>query len=101
MPQTRAIYTRTKADKWQYRRVEGIGVKGKHHASEAGPFYINVLMGGQPKWLMLNKDGTLTAANESSEERLASSIPEAIKAADLYDQKQTVKKTTEAQGLTI
>jgi integrase len=97
----RAIYTRKKADKWRYIRVGGIGVKGKHHASETGPFYLNVLMGGQPKWLMLNKDGTLTTALESAEGRLANSIPEAIKAADLYDEKQNVKKTAQAQGLTI
>ncbi len=98
---TRAIYTRKKADKWRYLRIEGIGIKGKHHAPETGPFYINVLMGGQPKWLMLNKDGTLTSALESVEGRLASSIPEAIKSADLYDEKQNVKKTAEARGLTI
>jgi integrase/recombinase XerD len=98
---TRAIYTRKKADKWRYIRVEGIGVKGKHHAPESGPFYINVLVGGQPKWLLLNKDGTLTTALEAVESRLASSIPEAIKAADLYDQKQDTKKVAEAQGLAV
>jgi len=101
MAHTRAIYTRKKADKWAYIRIEGIGVKGRHHAPESGPFHINILVGGQPKWMLLNKDGTLTTAKEAQEHLLASSISEAIKAADLYDEKQNTKKVAVAQGLTV
>jgi integrase len=100
--QTRQIYTRKKEHNWQYRPVEGIGVQGKtwKNANEPGPFYINVLLNGTPKWMVLNRDGSIVTKRDMNG-LAAQSIPEAIKAAELHDAKQDTKRTAEAQGLSI
>jgi len=100
--ETRAIYTRKKENNWKYVGIEGIGTKGKNwsNSKEPGPFFINVIINGQQKYLVLNRDGSVVPKSEM-DGNACTSIPEAIKAANLYDEKQKTKNQAKAQGLTV
>ena len=100
--ETRAIYTRKRENSWKFKGIEGIGTKGKNwsNVKEPGPFFINVIVNGQQKFLVLNRDGSVVPKSEM-DGNACTSIPEAIKAANLYDEKQKTKNQAKAQGLTV
>ena len=94
----RVVYTRNNEDGKFYPVPRP--VKGRHTSLETGPFHIHIYHPKQ-SWPVLYKDGTVIGKREAIESRLASSVPEAYRAADLFDVQQQTKRAAEAHGLEI
>jgi integrase len=96
----RVVYTRKKENNYQFKPVPR-PAKGRHTSPETGPFHIQIYPNGQQQWPVLYKDGTVVPKREAIDSMLATSVPEAYAAADLYDAKLQTKRTAVAHGLEI